>query len=189
MQNRLVGLMVLTALGALFLPDLLNGEKARVEEQFATIPLRPNTAAISTPEDAFAPIEAQAAPVLPELEEEVEPATQASQDRPDNDSVEPQPKPRPSTERPKAQSQAETAGWTLRVGSFRSAQNVKRLVQELREKGYPAYSVPSAPVEGELTVVYIGPEIDRKVLAAMQDKLERQRSLKGRLERYDPLKI
>ncbi|NKF50263.1 cell division protein DedD [Shewanella sp. WXL01] len=40
-QNRLVGTIVLVALGVIFLPDLLDGKKAQVVEEFTEIPLRP----------------------------------------------------------------------------------------------------------------------------------------------------
>ncbi|MGL4447475.1 MAG: SPOR domain-containing protein [Shewanella sp.] len=40
-HNRLVGTVVLVALGVIFLPDILDGKKDRKEEQFAEIPLRP----------------------------------------------------------------------------------------------------------------------------------------------------
>ena len=41
-HNRLVGTVVLVALGVIFLPDILDGKKDHQEEQFAEIPLRPN---------------------------------------------------------------------------------------------------------------------------------------------------
>lgn len=40
-HNRLVGTVVLVALGVIFLPDILDGKKERQEEQFSEIPLRP----------------------------------------------------------------------------------------------------------------------------------------------------
>lgn len=40
-HNRLVGTVVLVALGVIFLPDILDGKKDRQEEQFSEIPLRP----------------------------------------------------------------------------------------------------------------------------------------------------
>lgn len=42
-KNRLVGTIVFVALGVIFLPDLLDGKKARVVEEFTEIPLRPTT--------------------------------------------------------------------------------------------------------------------------------------------------
>lgn len=40
-HNRLVGTVVLVALGVIFLPDILDGKKDHQEEQFSEIPLRP----------------------------------------------------------------------------------------------------------------------------------------------------
>lgn len=42
-QNRLVGTIVLVALAVIFLPDLLDGEKHVVVDEFTEIPLRPSS--------------------------------------------------------------------------------------------------------------------------------------------------
>ncbi len=52
-QNRLVGVIVFVALGVIFLPDILDGKKVHQEEQFAEIPLRPEVAELSLPDDAI----------------------------------------------------------------------------------------------------------------------------------------
>lgn len=53
-QNRLVGTIVLVALGVIFLPDLLDGKKDKVQEEFAEIPLRPESRVVNAPEESFA---------------------------------------------------------------------------------------------------------------------------------------
>jgi DedD protein len=59
-QNRLVGTIVLVALGVIFLPDLLDGKQSRVEEVFTEIPLRSaqyqknNTAEVEHNPEVFA---------------------------------------------------------------------------------------------------------------------------------------
>ena len=40
-QSRLVGTILLVALGVIFLPDLFDGKKQHYQEQFASIPLQP----------------------------------------------------------------------------------------------------------------------------------------------------
>lgn len=40
-QNRLVGTIILVALGAIILPGLLNGKKKHYQDEFAAIPLVP----------------------------------------------------------------------------------------------------------------------------------------------------
>ena len=52
-HNRLVGTVVLVALGVIFLPDILDGKKDRQEEQFAEIPLRPAAIAQQNADDMF----------------------------------------------------------------------------------------------------------------------------------------
>ncbi len=52
-HNRLVGTIVLVALGVIFLPDMLDGKQPRKEEKFAEIPLRPATLTQSPPAQAF----------------------------------------------------------------------------------------------------------------------------------------
>jgi DedD protein len=47
-QNRLVGTIVLVALGVIFLPDLLDGKQRKVEEVFTEIPLRSQSLAKNT---------------------------------------------------------------------------------------------------------------------------------------------
>ena len=41
-HNRLVGTIVVVALGVIFLPDLLDGKNTQKEEGFTEIPLRPS---------------------------------------------------------------------------------------------------------------------------------------------------
>ncbi len=40
-QSRLVGTIVLVAVGVIILPDLLDGKKLHYKEEFASIPLKP----------------------------------------------------------------------------------------------------------------------------------------------------
>ena len=42
-QNRLVGTVILVAIGVIVLPGLLDGKKKHYKEEFAAIPLVPNS--------------------------------------------------------------------------------------------------------------------------------------------------
>ncbi|MBW3140204.1 SPOR domain-containing protein [Ferrimonas balearica] len=185
LHNRIVGIVVLTALGVLFLPDLLNGEKASVEEHFATIPLRPSVATGGAPDEAFAPIEEGTPSEVAALTED-EPTPEAAAKE---ESVVVQtaaleaPKAKPAPAEPKQ------AGWAIRLGSFRDAGNVARLVKNLRDKGYRAYTVPSKPVNGEITVVYVGPEVSQDKLKQQQSRLAKDLGLQSQLVQYDPLQM
>jgi len=185
LHNRMVGTVVLLALGVLFLPDLLNGEKTRVEEQFATIPLRPEVQEATLSEEAFTPVETQSAPAVAPLQEDdvTDGVEVVAVD------ITPKPQPEQTQAAPVETAMPTQSGWSIRLGSFRNAANVNRLVKELRAQDYPAYTVPAVPKEGELTVVFVGPEIDQDRIKALQKELAEQHSLQTQLVRYDPLKI
>ncbi|RLR55242.1 cell division protein DedD, partial [Pseudomonas aeruginosa] len=63
-QNRLVGAVVLVAVGVIFLPTLLDGDKKYNEDQFAAIPLVPKPGDEQDIE-SIAPIEQTTTPSTP----------------------------------------------------------------------------------------------------------------------------
>lgn len=114
-QNRLVGTIVLVALGVIVLPGLLDGQKKHYQDEFAAIPLVPKPGDRDEPD--MMPAATQALPTQPPegAAEEVragdaaapslDPSRYASANNPELDStpapVE-QPKPKP-VEKPKPQ--------------------------------------------------------------------------------------
>ena len=114
-QNRLVGTIVLVALGVIVLPGLLDGQKKHYQDEFAAIPLVPKPRDRDEPD--MMPAATQALPTQPPegAAEEVragdaaapslDPSRYASANNPELDStpapVE-QPKPKP-VEKPKPQ--------------------------------------------------------------------------------------
>lgn len=62
-QNRLVGTIVLVALGVIILPGLLDGQKKHYQDEFAAIPLVPKPG--DTDEPDMLPVATQALPAQP----------------------------------------------------------------------------------------------------------------------------
>ncbi|WP_299013479.1 SPOR domain-containing protein [uncultured Photobacterium sp.] len=66
-QSRLVGTIILVAIGVIFLPDLFDGKKQHYQEQFASIPLQPQIGSeeefATIPEPEFAEIDLPPEPV------------------------------------------------------------------------------------------------------------------------------
>ncbi|MFQ6370539.1 SPOR domain-containing protein [Shewanella sp. YIC-542] len=194
-HNRLVGTVVLMALGVIFLPDILDGKKERQQEQFTEIPLRPQVAAATSPEldsvvldepDSAAAMLANTAAKAPPTTLDVSPAdtsersvTPTENSVPKN--VQPQPK---AVEKPQTAAQV---SWTIQLGAFSNAANVKALVQRLRKNGYAAYTLPQKPVEGKLTRVFVGPEVSLERLKTQQQKVETLTKLKGKIVHFNPL--
>ncbi|MGS0680828.1 SPOR domain-containing protein [Shewanella sp. 125m-7] len=187
-QNRLVGVIVIVALGVIFLPDILDGKKQREEEQFAEIPLRPEIQDSRLPEQNIETVDLgqntqQAAQDTQSsgdaswhIAEEDEPVVAKAKAE-----VKTTPKPEPkSAAKPKA-------AWTIQLGSFNNAANVDGLVKRLRTKGFTAYTLPTKPVDGQLTKVFVGPNVSQDKLLGMQRDIEKLTKLKGRVVAYNPV--
>lgn len=208
-HNRLVGTIVVVALGVIFLPDILDGKKQRQEETFAEIPLRPTVEKQATPEEVFE--------IIPEsskdkaknksdewvittnenkAEEQVVAKKKATTDKSQSTPVtvaKSSPKEAASKSsnvkgaqkaQPKAKNQI---AWTLQLGSFNHAGNVNALVKKLRKAGFRAYTLPSKPVNGKLTKVFVGPDISKEKIKKLRIDVEKITKLKGRMVPYNPL--
>ncbi|MCH1923688.1 SPOR domain-containing protein [Shewanella sp. C32] len=203
-HNRLVGTIVIAALGVIFLPDILDGKKSLKPEQFAEIPLRPETVTLQPdPQVEKVLEEPQSLQPISTADDSAETTTIAAADKPkqETNSVPPAEQPKPTatatataavTEKPPEEPKPTVAtkpqvAWTLQLGAFSSAANVKGLVAKLRKAGFAAYTLPSTPVEGKLTRVFVGPEVSLDKLQSQQQKVESLTSLKGKVIRFNPL--
>ncbi|MCG9755821.1 SPOR domain-containing protein [Shewanella insulae] len=202
-QNRLVGIIVLVALGVIFLPDILDGKKQHQEEQFAEIPLRPQGESHLEEQGTIAAIDLseQQAQFDQQMAAQADTAGETSaehQDKPQGAQTEVNSAPNKSlvinsdakkTEPKRTESKPVTASsaYTLQLGSFKNANNVNALVKRLRDKGYRAYTVPKKPVDGQLTKVFVGPDISKSKLQKLQTKLDKFTGLKSAVVDYNPL--
>ncbi|WP_299011654.1 SPOR domain-containing protein [uncultured Shewanella sp.] len=175
-QNRLVGVVVVVALGVLFLPDLLNGKKPRQEETFTEIPLKPVLNDTALPEQAYDVVST-------DLDEKVAQAQAPSDPQPSTPALEKAAESQIKSEK----SNLSKGAWTLRLGSFNNAKNVTALVERLRKQGFNAYTLPSKPINGKLTKVFVGPDVSKDKLLNLQSDIEKLTQLKGRIEPYNPI--
>ncbi|WP_434951111.1 cell division protein DedD [Shewanella sp. HL-SH4] len=214
-QNRLVGTIVLVALGVIFLPDLLDGKKAKVVEEFTEIPLRSAPLVQSKPltPDDFEVLDVASVDIVgdddesrvdpdvvplgnnaaepvakePAAKKVIETAKAQPKAVPSKPAVEKVvPKPAPKPVA-KAVSSPIKSGYTLQLGGFNSATNVNALIAKLRLSGYTAYTLPEKPVEGSLTRVFVGPEVSKDKLEARQTAIAKLTGLKGKIIAYDPM--
>ena len=179
-QSRLVGTIILVAIGVIFLPDLFDGKKQHYQEQFASIPLQPEIAVegeyATIPEPEFADVELPPEPVTVVVDEPQ--ATEVAADEPVR--VKPQPvgEPQPGNV---------DSAWVVQLGVFRNFSNAEKLVAKLRDAGYQAHVFPKQPKEGDLARVVVGPDVSQAKLSAQVSELEKLTGLKGRLLRFNPL--
>lgn len=205
-QNRLVGAVVLVAVGVIFLPALLDGDKKYNEDQFAAIPLVPKPGDEQEIE-SIAPIEQTTTPSTPSegaseamLSEAVTGVEQSTATPPQPPTVVPvtppvQPTPAPPVVTPPVQPPAppvqETKppkgeAWVVQLGALKNAAKVEEIIAKMHFSGYPVYTVPARPVAGQMTRIYIGPSASKSELQAILPHLNELTGLQGEVRANKP---
>ena len=213
-QNRLVGAVVLVAVGVIFLPALLDGDKKYNEDQFASIPLVPKPGDEQEIE-SIAPIEQTSVPSTPSegasegmLSEAVTGVEQPTVTTPEPPAVVPvtpsvQP-PTPTPEppavvtppvqppappvQPPVQETKPPKGeaWVVQLGALKNATKVEEIIAKMHFSGYPVYTIPARPVAGQVTRIYIGPSASKSELQAILPHLKELTGLQGEVRAYKP---
>ena len=103
-----------------------------------------------------------------------------------------QPKER-EVEQPKAveapkQSEPESApagqAYVVQLGALKNAAKVNEIVAQLRLSGYRAFTVPSTPVQGQITRIYVGPDASKAKLQSSLSELQGISGLGGVIKPY-----
>ncbi len=272
-QNRLVGTIIIVALGVIVLPGLLDGKKKHYQDNFASIPLVPKpgdtdesdaspqasqSLPSQPPEGAGAAVEqanndpvdedsaaednnAPAAPskesaparrepvktaptpraeltkpptarqepvktvpsrpgeqpkpaakppvVKTEIKPEAKPIAPRAEIKPEAKPIAPraemetQTKPAAAKPVPSAKETAETPpqgqAWVVQLGALKNAAKVTEIVGKLRSAGYRAYTVPSAPVAGQITRIFVGPDASKQKLESALPEMNQLSGLSG----------
>lgn len=203
-KQRLLGACILMIAAVVFLPDLLDGDKQVLKDDFEQIPTRPEFAGVQEQHvfDAAAIQQRRAEAMAEQSGDEVpldaaessdESAALPSQDYAqvtlNGDTVEIEgtrtPPPVASRGNPALTEQA----WTVRVGSFGQVSNANALVKKLQDAGFRTYTRQITNSNGvQLTSVFVGPDLRRSEL---EQQLAALRELTGveqlRVSSYQPL--
>lgn len=205
-QHRLVGTIILVAIGIIFLPDLLDGQKVTYRENTASIPLRPALVELADPVnfDSLDNAEFDNPSIdkssidntLVDTELLVEPAPTVNLTA-TKQVNKTQSKPQPLTKAPKLVPLAKPVStvkaippvgnsWNVRLGTFKNSAAVDDLVKKIRKSGFDAYRLPRYKQAGQLNRLYVGPSTDKNELKSLLPKLEEITGLKGVIEKFDP---
>ncbi len=213
LKQRLVGAIVLVALGVIFIPMLLEGPNKDLVPEMEPLPEltgeRSRIELGSFPDAGDVPVEADIAV----LQADSQIATPAAEDLPvqpeetaveeiaaTEQKVEPlpippkpvakpeQPDPEPAKSEPAKPEPAKPAGplgnWVVQMGSFSNEQNALRLRDKLRKAGFVT-QVEKVRVDAKFHYrVRVGPYLERAEADLDQVKLEKQLNLKGRVLSY-----
>ncbi|WP_159738772.1 SPOR domain-containing protein [Vibrio atypicus] len=176
-QSRLVGTIILVAIGVIVLPDVLDGKKTHYKEEIASIPIKPELDDDLETFDVLDPVDDSAS--LPEAPVEVviDDATTAQVEAAEQESL-----PVVVKEIPERNEYQDSA-WIIQLMALKNADNANNLVKDLQKRGYQAHTKP----EKSFTRVIIGPDVSKSKLERQVIELEKITGSKGQLLKFKPL--
>ena len=198
LKQRLVGAVVLVALGVIFIPMLLEGPNSELVPEMEPLPeltgQRSSMELGDFPDAGDVPVEADVAVVQADIAVPPNPGDELQSQPNETAEVEiaaPEPKveplpvpPKPATTPEPAKPAGPLGNWVVQMGSFSSEQNALRLRDKLRKAGFVT-QVEKVRVDAKSRYrVRVGPYLERAEADRDQAKLDKQLNLKGRVLSY-----
>ncbi|SIN76499.1 SPOR domain-containing protein [Salinivibrio sp. ES.052] len=180
LQKRVVGTLVLVSIGVIVLPDVLDGKKEHYQESYESIPLRDDFDSEASQVPIEEPQVVDISVPDTRVKEETQPNTPTGTSAAEKSDSTQSASVSPSMSEDKS-------AWMIRLGTFRNQDNARRLVKQLREKGYQAHILPKDIKAGDLAKVIVGPNVSRTTLESQLTDLQSLTGLKGQLRKFDPL--
>ncbi|OTA15187.1 cell division protein DedD [Xenorhabdus vietnamensis] len=214
-QNRLVGTIVLVALSVIVLPIVFDSDKKYNDGKFASIPLVPksgneeNIDSIPPLTQNMPPTPSKGAAETMQLQDQASdtgmPSTVKSEISPPREVLPPReippqrkeeikppvkPEPRienkPETKLKSVEQAPQATAYVVQLGALKNAGKVDEILAKLRLSGHQVYTVPSSPVQGQLTRIYVGPNASRQKLESILSELREITGLQGQIKNYKP---
>lgn len=205
LQNRLVGTIIVVALVVILVPEFLDGEKRTNLQEFVDVPGVSELVKVESAQTFnTAEVDAQLSQAVEVIDEQAldEPALTARQNGKSGNDLQSEKQAANTKAVPKAVAPViatvkaplkdaladiavQDSGWVVQLGSFKHQKNVKELLKTLTDAGYRAYSRPVMTSVGELTKVFVGPELDKKKLEQALPHLQEITKLKGKITAFE----
>lgn len=192
LKQRLVGAIVLVALGVIFVPLILEGPSQTLVPEMEPLP-EPEDQAISAPLEAFPapdaiPAEPDTSVILADPQAAAGSEAPAKSAKPAQPVAEPEPEPEPVVPEPEPENKPVQSGplgsWVVQMGSFSSEQNALRLRDKLRKNGFTT-QVEKARIDGKPRFrVRVGPFLERAEAEQSRKQIQDKLTLKGRVLSY-----
>ena len=195
--QRVVGTLVLVALGVVFWPLIFVTPETR--EPIVLQPMSQRPAIDQTPIPEPESYESAVAPKLPEPPKNPPPVQEAADIQtqtdaeggalaalPASDSVAaPQPRVAPPSEDPLIDEQGLAIFYVLQVATVGSAARANELVEGLQARGYKAFSTRYVRVDDELFRIQIGPNAERAPLTRIKPEIDVVLKVDSQILRYE----
>ena len=196
-RQRIVGTLVLVALGVVFWPLIFVTPETR--EPIVLQPMSQRPAIDQTPIPEPESYEPAVAPNLPEppknppsVQEAADTQTQTDAEGsalaalPASDSVAaPQPRVAPPFEDPLIDEQGLAIFYVLQIATVGSAARANELVEGLQARGYKAFSTRYVRVDDELFRIQIGPNAERAPLTRIKPEIDVVLKVDSQILRYE----
>lgn len=196
LKQRVVGALILLALGVIFVPLLFETDSRRTLDRTSQVPPAPDIQPMTVAEPTRNPEVRPMKPaetmyqLLPESETEAatEPApvapatTVVSSPAPTADLVVKQAEP----DRKLLDQQGIANAWMVQVSSFGSEQNAHALRDELLKDGFTAFTRTFDSGSGKVTRVFVGPKISREKASELKETLDTKLNVKTLVVSFSP---
>ena len=183
-KQRLVGALVIVALGVIFVPMILEGPHD-LGEPGSQIPVPPtfdgqavNEPLVLPPPTPAMPPQAVLSAPMPD-----QPVQRTVEAPASEDDAEQPPAPAPKVEKTAPVDPA-LQGFVVQVASLSNEGNAFALRDRLREQGFTSFVERAETEKGVLFRVRIGPEIKRENADKLRSKLEKTTEFKGLVQSY-----
>lgn len=194
LKNRLVGLIILVALVVIFLPSVIDGEKTSYQQEFVSTPITPELQAHTNSFPDQIELNSQeliieneptnsSEPVVAEVSTTSKPAEWEVEDVAPTVVVE-----KKSSPVKKETKTTQDPAWTIQMGAFKNKANINALIKNLNKAGYSVHTTPKLVVDGQLTRVFVGPDVSKAKLEAQLARLKAVTKLNGKVIPFDPTK-
>ncbi|WP_027330891.1 SPOR domain-containing protein [Marinimicrobium agarilyticum] len=206
LTQRLVGAVVLVAIGVIFVPTFLRDRQVEPVSTKTLIPDRPpretvtfdnpqppeNIEPAPEPDEMFMP--ETSTPPADEAEERTD--AQASVSAPEEAPAQEQesreeqqrrePQSQSGTESDSTTQAADGQAWVIQVASLRSADSARDLRDRLQKQGYRAYIRSASTSAGEVSRVFIGPKISRDEAEETKSEVDKALKVDALIMRFEP---
>lgn len=196
-QSRLIGTVILVAIGVIVLPDIFDGKKEHYQEEFAAIPIKPSDELAEPPvEEIKPPVELDVplpeepvATVTVESEQqEVKVEEESKQEKPTVKEVaktEPEQVKEQQQEAVPAREKNQYAdsAWIIQLAALKNRENAEKIVADLQQRGFQAH----LKQDGTINRVIVGPDVSKQKLEQQVEQLQKITGLKGQIRTFKPL--
>lgn len=191
-KNRLVGITILVALVVIFLPALIDGEKDAYQQEFVATPIKPepqpHSKSYSSPTTVTEEkiVVTEAASEEASVKENGEWSIEEIPDTPvtHNSTVTKSEVVKESVIKQKALNKP---AWTIQLGAFQNKANIISLMKKLNKAGFQVHTVPRDIIDGQLTRVFVGPNVSKEKLQSQLPRLKRLTNLNGKIVPFNPI--